>query len=169
MKGDGWLQRYALLVYPDLNMRYVVNKTAPNRIALDAVNDMVEKFANMQPAPCPRALRFEPLAQVAYEDWLTRLNNRNRENKDGESEAIVSAFSKHQTVFPQLALLFQLCADPDADEIGLEQVELAERWCSAWTRASTRGAFIAWSIPVVLVPSLSQTGSNNTRSARPSR
>src|ERR1700680_843317 len=56
MKGDGWLQRYGLLVYPDLNQRYVVNKTDPNRKALAAIEERVSLFANLQPDPVIKTL-----------------------------------------------------------------------------------------------------------------
>jgi hypothetical protein len=92
----------------------------------------VTQFANLQPDPSPLVLRFAPMAQTLHEDWLTRHNNYVRENPDNEGDAIISAFSKYQTVFPQLALLFALCVDPAAQEIHLEQVELAERWCSEY-------------------------------------
>jgi putative DNA primase/helicase len=125
MKGDGWIQRYGLMLYPNLNSAYKLNKTAENHHARGAIDALITQLTGLRSAEI-HVIQFNPDAQKLYEDWLVPLVNRQRFSD--ESPALVSHFTKFQSVMPQLALLFEIARNPGADEVTAKSTELALRW-----------------------------------------
>jgi hypothetical protein len=129
MKGDGWIQRYGLMLYPNLNSAYTLNKTAENRHARGAIDKLITELTGLRSAEI-RVIPFNTKAQKLYEDWLVPLVNRQRFSD--ESPAPVTHFTKYQSVMPQLALLFEIARNPGAGEVSAESTELALRWVTEY-------------------------------------
>jgi putative DNA primase/helicase len=76
-------------------------------------------------------LRFAPLAQELFADWLSVFEHKIR----GEElhPALVSHLSKYRKLMPALSLLCELAAQAadghDSQYISLEHAQLAAAWC----------------------------------------
>jgi putative DNA primase/helicase len=129
MKGDGWIQRYGLMVYPNLSNKFTVNRTAENRVAREAMDRLIANLCKLRGEEI-RVIPFDTDAQTLYEGWLVPLVNRQRFSD--EHPALVTHFTKYQSLMPQLALLFEIAADPEADRVTAKSTDLALRWVTEY-------------------------------------
>ena len=114
--ADGLLQRFGLMVYPDISPDTKYVDRYPDGNLREAVNLLVERLDNMNPTEIGAEvdlyggvpyLHFDDAAQVLFSDWIVDLDTRLRSGED--HPAIVSHLSKYRKLVPSLALINHLC------------------------------------------------------------
>ncbi|CAG1001347.1 DNA primase TraC [Methylophilaceae bacterium] len=114
--ADGLLQRFGLMVYPDILPDWKEVDRYPDSTLREAVNLLAEELDNLNPAEIGAEvdqyggvpfLRFDDNAQVLFSEWRTTLETRLRSGED--HPAIVSHLSKYRKLIPSLALINHLC------------------------------------------------------------
>lgn len=114
--ADGLLQRFSLMVYPDISpeCRYV--DRSPDSALRESVNALAEKLDNLNPTEIGAKsdkfggvpfLRFDDAAQDLFSEWIVKLDTRLRSGE--EHPAIASHLSKYRKLIPALALINHLC------------------------------------------------------------
>lgn len=112
---DGLLQRFGLMVYPDLGKYRHVDRPE-DREAKEAVYQLIERLCALNPADVGAEvdpyggipyLRFSTEAQALFVEWLDDLEGRIRTGED--HPAITSHLSKYRKNVPALALINHLC------------------------------------------------------------
>ncbi len=111
--ADGLLQRFGLMVYPDIAPECSYVDRYPNSQAREAVNVLAERLDNLNPTETDAEvggvpfLRFDDPAQRLFSEWIVALDTRLRSGE--EHPAIVSHLSKYRKLIPSLALINHLC------------------------------------------------------------
>jgi putative DNA primase/helicase len=114
--ADGLLQRFGLMVYPDISPDWKEVDRYPDSSLRETVNLLAERLDNMNPADIGAEidqyggvpfLRFTDSAQVIFSEWRASLEKRLRSGE--EHPAIVSHLSKYRKLIPSLALINHLC------------------------------------------------------------
>lgn len=130
--NDGLLQRFQLLVWPDIQpgWRYV---DRPPDSGLEcraaATFHRVVRMDEVNPA----RFRFDGAAQEVFVDWLRKLEEKIRAGD--LHPALTSHLGKYRSMMPSLALLGHLAEaatggrDP-GETVGALNAERAVRWCS---------------------------------------
>ena len=119
------MQRFQLIVWPNApqEWRYVDRK--PDTDALERAANVYRRITEMD-ARNPLRLQFDVQAQALFEEWLTDLERRIRD--ENLPPAMQAHLSKYRSLMPSLALLFSL-ADGLTDNVPLPQAQLACDWC----------------------------------------
>jgi hypothetical protein len=143
MGNDGLLQRFQLLIYPDIE-KWQYADASSNKDAKDAVFSLFKQLdelsehelINLGAQPSDEFnvrpyFRFTEQAQQAYKAWSIQLNSI--KIPDEEHMIIQEHLSKFGKLMPSLALIFHLV---DCVQIGgrlggvsLSCVEMAIQWC----------------------------------------
>jgi hypothetical protein len=114
-KADGLLQRFQVLVYPDLRGYDPVDRW-PNLEAKNRAYDVFKNLANLgAEAFGARAdedgevpyVRFDAEAQEVFDGWRAEFEPRFREAVGEYPAAIESHFMKYRSLFASLALIFE--------------------------------------------------------------
>jgi putative DNA primase/helicase len=142
-RGDGLLQRFQLLVWPDAmgNWRNVdrwPDSAARNRAF--AIFERAASFdlpahvgAQSEDGAIP-ALRFDSVAQERFDAWRSDLEMRLRSHELEQTPAYESHVAKYRSLAPKLALLFHLIDMLDGRAItpavSDEALALALAWCA---------------------------------------
>lgn len=114
--ADGLLQRFALMVYPDISPTWKEVDRYPDSNARDAVNALAERLDNLRPESIGAEtdqfegvpfLHFDDAAQSLFSKWRADLEIRLRSGE--EHPSIVSHLSKYRKLIPSLALINHLC------------------------------------------------------------
>lgn len=114
--ADGLLQRFGLMVYPDISPDWEEVDRYPDSTLREAVNLLAERLdslnhaeigAEVDPYGGVPFLRFDDAAQVLFSEWRASLETRLRSGE--EHPAIVSHLSKYRKLIPSLALINHLC------------------------------------------------------------
>jgi putative DNA primase/helicase len=123
--NDGLVQRFQLMVWPDIPPAWRYVDRQPDTNALECAGQVYRRMAALEAADSIR-LQFDDEAQALFEQWLTDLEQRIR----GEEIAPVmqAHLSKYRSLMPSLALLFAL-ADGRTDCVPISQTRLACDWC----------------------------------------
>ena len=123
--NDGLVQRFQLMVWPDIPPAWRYVDRQPDAHALEYAAQVYRRMAALD-AENPLRLQFDDEAQALFERWLTDLEQRIR----GEDVAPVmqAHLSKYRSLMPSLALLFAL-ADGHTDCVPISQAKLACDWC----------------------------------------
>ena len=121
---DGMIQRFQLMVWPDLaswqNVDQWPDVTAKNE-AFSVFDRLSEWEGFNQPA------RFSSEAQTLFDSWLDALMEETR--SDDISETLESHYSKYRSLIPSLAVLIHLADDESHSEtIGIESIRKAIAW-----------------------------------------
>jgi putative DNA primase/helicase len=120
MAGDGLLQRFQLVAFPDgWNKRWINVDRYPNREVRDAAMGWFQKMVEREPCSFPsagdygpRGLRFSQDAQALFDSWYEGQQQRVR---FGElSESVEAAESKSPKLLAGLALILELGRNPAA-------------------------------------------------------
>ncbi len=115
-KADGLLQRFGLMVYPDISRDWKEVDRYPDKSARQVINNLVNKLNTLNPADIGAEadpykavpfLRFDEKAQLLFSAWRTQLEHQLK--SDEEHPAIVSHLAKYRKLIPSLALLNHLC------------------------------------------------------------
>lgn len=114
--ADGLLQRFGLMVYPDISPNWKEVDRYPDTEARDAVNQLVDRLDTLSPDSIGAEpdkydgvpfLRFDDAAQALFSEWRGDLETRLRSGE--EHPSIVSHLSKYRKLIPSLALINHLC------------------------------------------------------------
>lgn len=142
-ENDGLLQRFQLLVYPDVRPFEGIVDEYPDAGARDTAFAIFETLARadftalvgLRDFDKIPALRFADDAQNLFFEWYERLHRNQLENPD-ESPMMVEMLSKQPKTMASLALLFHLvdCAGSIATRqaippVSLEAAARAADWC----------------------------------------
>jgi putative DNA primase/helicase len=125
--NDGLVQRFQVLVYPDVprDWRYVDRAPCPS-----SVNEMFNRLLALD-AEDPPIFRFSPEAQEYFVDWLTRLGKRLR---GGElSPAMASHLGKYPKLMLAVALLSAIADGMPRDDeptLDLCYAQQGDSWCT---------------------------------------
>lgn len=151
---DGLLQRFGLLVWPDVAGEWRNVDRWPDTEAKRQAFAVFEKLDAMQPGtdaetgePAPVAYRFTPEAQGIFDDWRHELEIGLRSGE--HHPAVESHLSKYRKLAPALALVCALT--DDESEVGRNSLLRALAWLdylrshasrayAAGTRPATDGA-----------------------------
>jgi putative DNA primase/helicase len=123
--NDGLIQRFQLLVWPDIKPDWKYQDRAPNAGAMQAAENVYRRIAGMS-ADNPLRLQFAPDAQALFVAWLIDLETRLR--ADDTNPFMLAHLSKYRKLMPALALLFSL-ADGSLEAVGLHHAQQAADWC----------------------------------------
>jgi hypothetical protein len=132
---DGLVQRFQLVVWPDVPTAWIDRDTPPNPDARGRAYSVFERLDHIETQTMGAEstnrvgespfLRFFPEAQEIFTEWRTELEHRIR--KGDESPMIVSHLSKYRSLIPSLALLIHL-ADVGAGPVGEGALQRACAW-----------------------------------------
>jgi hypothetical protein len=146
--NDGLLQRFQVLVYPDIPKDWRLVDRVPHQEAISNAQHVYQRLAHLDAAQ-PLKLRFDPEAQQLFISWLTQLEvvklRRAGPGFEGFAGAIpdpfpkietaselhpvlVSHLAKYRSLMPSLALLFEL-ADGGVRAVSLAHAQQAAAWC----------------------------------------
>lgn len=113
---DGLLQRFALMVYPDIKGDWQNIDRKPDADAKEAVKVLIERLCTLTPETAGAEVdphggvpfvRFDSAAYGLFVEWLTELERKLRHGDDHPS--IASHLSKYRKLVPALALINHLC------------------------------------------------------------
>jgi Protein of unknown function (DUF3987) len=132
---DGLIQRFQLLVWPDISGEWHNIDEWPDSEArqkayavfaqLDAVTAAeLDAICDEDLGGIPY-LRFDPEAQELFTEWRTELEHRLRRGE--EHPAIEAHLAKYRSLVPSLALLIHL-ADGGGNPVGMKALERACAW-----------------------------------------
>jgi hypothetical protein len=114
--ADGLLQRFSLMVYPDISPECKYVDRYPDSELRRAVNELAERLDNIKSYDIDADtdefcnvpyLHFDEAAQGIFSEWIVSLDKRLRSGE--EHPAIVSHLSKYRKLIPSLALINHLC------------------------------------------------------------
>ncbi len=116
-QNDGLLQRFQLLVWPDLSREFDLVDRAPDQVALAAMHTAMLKLRGSAKGGQlnkhgSHLLHFDTEAQEVFNAWYVA--NENQLRKDGLAPAEQSHFAKYRSLVPGLALLFHLLEGHEA-------------------------------------------------------
>jgi putative DNA primase/helicase len=135
---DGFLQRFALLCWPDLAGEFRHVDRWPDNAAKARAWEVFDKLDKWTPgfdlarvndeADAPALLRFSHTAGECFLEWREKMEKLTR----GETlhPALESHFIKYRKAVPALALLHQLIEEPGAEVVGLPSVQSALAWAT---------------------------------------
>lgn len=123
--NDGLMQRFQLLVWPNVQPGWRYVDRAPDATAAERAAEVYRRVAAMD-AENPLRLQFDEEAQQMFIVWLTDLETRIR--KDDISPVMQTHLPKYRSLMPSLALLFSL-ADHRLESVSLHHAQLASDWC----------------------------------------
>jgi hypothetical protein len=143
------LQRFQLLCWPDDDLNYAYIDRPPDEAALRQADWLFTRLTEIDPAS-PLLFKFDGEAQELFAVWLEDLELRLR--SADQPPMMTSHLSKYRSLFPSMALLFQLAENvskttklrkpivngssvgsvslfPPPHVVSLENTTLALRWC----------------------------------------
>ena len=123
--NDGLIQRFQLLVWPDIKQGWAYRDRTPNAGAMKAAESVCRRIAEMD-ADTPLRFRFASDAQALFVEWLSDLETRLR--ADDISPFMQAHLAKYRKLMPALALLFSI-ADNSLEAVGLHHAQQAADWC----------------------------------------
>lgn len=160
-EDDGLLQRFQILIYPELSPKWVNIDRSPDLKARQNVFDIfsaIDKLA-FEKEGKTKCVRFSNLAQEVFDEWRHKLESRLRSNEIGCS-AFESHLAKYRKLMPSLALLFWLLEDPNhyanGNEVSFESAMLAIQWCDFLEKHANKAYRIGQSAEALAVKSLSE-------------
>jgi putative DNA primase/helicase len=134
---DGLLQRFQLVVWPDVPREWRNVDREPQTKAQQRAWKIYQRLSDLDPKAAGAIigakageipyLRFDEKAQAIFNDWRAELETRVR--ADDESQAFLAHLGKYRSLVPSLALLFQLI-DVKGGPVGQAALERAIGWAS---------------------------------------
>ena len=119
------IQRFQLLVYPDLPREWRDVDRWPNTEAKEAAYRVFKELDSITET---QTLKFDDGAQSLFSEWYAALR-RSLLSGEYDHAALESHFSKYASLFPKLALIFHLCAGGGSNPIPLSAARMAAAWC----------------------------------------
>lgn len=114
---DGLLQRFSMVVWPDITKEFQKVDRWPDRMAKQCAYDVFERLSKLQPfdADNPQEWGFTEEAQAIYFEWVEPFELEIR--GDTLHPALVSHLSKYRKLIPALALIFAMIDTPDSGNL----------------------------------------------------
>lgn len=123
--NDGLLQRFQVLVYPDVGSDWRYIDRSPRADALARARRLYDRITRVDVSE-PLRFRFAPDAQELFIAFLTDLEDKLRKNQ--LHPALESHLAKYRSLMPSLALLFEL-ADDGVQTVSLAHAQQAAAFC----------------------------------------
>jgi Protein of unknown function (DUF3987)/Domain of unknown function (DUF3854) len=123
--NDGLLQRFQVLVYPDITRDWHYVDRPPDSEAIERAERLYQGLVDLDPTQ-PLRFRFNPDAQQLFIAWFGELEAKVR--SDGLHPALMSHLAKYRSLMPSLSLLFEL-ADGSKDAVSLQHARQAAAFC----------------------------------------
>lgn len=154
-EADGLLQRFQLLVYPNIspaweNIDRWPDKDSKNRAfnvfkKLDTL-DLWKLSPTQDPDQgehnSPPFLRFDDEAQIFFDEWRSELEHELRSNPSDYHPAVIAHLAKYRSLLPSLALIFHLINFVDdqaqGSAVGLIATQRAAAWCELLKKHALR-------------------------------
>ena len=132
---DGLIQRFQLMVWPDMPSKYREVDRWPDAEAKRQAQAVFERLDVIDPEALGADiedeglpfLRFDAEAYERFVDWRIGLEERIREGH--EHPAFESAIAKFRSLVPSLALIFHLVDHPEGGPVGDRALLMALAWC----------------------------------------
>ena len=127
---DGLLQRFQLIVCPEIKEKWENHDTTPDYEAQKNVEKLFDNIANFNPTTTEGfiGVRFSHEAQLKFNQWRENLENSLRQ-KDCDYAPYEAHISKYRSLIPSLALLFEvLDSGCDGTDVKQGSLELALEW-----------------------------------------
>jgi hypothetical protein len=131
---DGLMQRFQLLVWPDVSGEWNDVDRWPDSDAKQTAYDVFTRLSALHPEDINATrtedeqipyLNFRADAQELFTEWRSELEHRLRRAE--EPAALEAHLSKYRSLIPSLALLIHL-ADQGTNPVGLDATERACAW-----------------------------------------
>jgi putative DNA primase/helicase len=137
---DGLLQRFQLLVWPEMSESFTNVDRPPEQHSRDSVFEIYQRLDQLGPTDIGAQIydgdipfiRFAPNAQELFTTWREDLEQRCRSVDLECAPAFESHLIKYRSLMPSLALVFHVIdvvATGRQGSISLEAAELAAAWC----------------------------------------
>jgi putative DNA primase/helicase len=139
--NDGLIQRYQVMVWPDMPTDWRYTDRMPNATAEKTASQVLRSLVQLH-SDDPLRFRFAPDAQQLFIEWLTELESKLRGGQ--LHDALVSHLAKYRKLMPASALLFELAdraargsvvfaganlGDSQNFWVSLEHARQAAAWC----------------------------------------
>lgn len=141
-KADGLLQRFQVLVYPDLRGYDPVDRW-PDLEAKNQAFEIFKGLASLDPGTFGAHadeeddvpyVRFDAGAQEVFDEWRAEFEPRFRIEAREYPAAIESHFMKYRSLFASLALIFEaidfIGGEGSGKRVGARSALRAAAWCS---------------------------------------
>jgi hypothetical protein len=138
---DGLIQRFQLMVYPNVPKDWHNVDEWPDKTARDNVFQLFKKLDSLDPTSVGAIiddygsdffLRFSNEAQEYFDDWREKIERRLREGSE-DHPALESHLSKYRSLMPSLALISHLLdavsGRTTEQAVTLKSAKLAVGWC----------------------------------------
>jgi putative DNA primase/helicase len=140
--NDGLMQRFQLIVWPDMPPEWSYVDRKPDTEAQARTAEVYRRITAMDPTK-PLRLQFDDEAQALFEQWLTDLEQRIRD--DSLPLSMQAHLAKFRSLMPSLALLFTL-ADGQEKSVPISQARLACEWCE-YLESHARRVYASQALP----------------------
>ncbi len=139
LDDDGLLQRFQLMVWPEVTTDWTNIDRYPDATAKNAAFEVYRLLDEVSPATFHAethddqipGLRFTEDAQELFNEFRSDLEKRLR-GGDGTTPAFESHIAKYRSLLPSLALIFHLVnvvGEQEQGPVGLPSARLAAMWC----------------------------------------
>jgi hypothetical protein len=132
---DGLIQRFQLLVWPDISAEWRNIDRWPHSESRQAAYEVFRRLNALTPVEIGAKpdedldgipyMRFSPEAQEIFDEWRAQLELRLRQSR--EHPAIEAHLAKYRSLIPSLALLIHL-ADGGKNPVEVDALERACAW-----------------------------------------
>jgi hypothetical protein len=134
---DGFMQRFQLLVWPDVPPHWEEIDRLPDSRAERRVEEILDRLLRLSPDDPFRA-RFSGAGQELFRAWRKELEQKIR---GGDlPTALESHLAKSRSLLPKLALIFHMTGDGSEEEISLVEAQRAAQFC-AYLESHARRAY----------------------------
>lgn len=158
VEDDGLLQRFQLLIYPELSSKWANIDRLPDLIAREGVYKIFNHIDSVRNEGQIPGARFSDPAQEAFNTWRVQLEDRLRSNQIGCS-AFESHLAKYRSLMPSLALLFWILENPNniqGGTVSLSATTLAIRWCDFLEKHALKAYRIGQSVEALAIKKLAE-------------
>ncbi|MFL6448519.1 MAG: DUF3987 domain-containing protein [Bryobacteraceae bacterium] len=137
--NDGLIQRFQVMVWPDVPRHWEYVDRPPNAEAEEVIQTMLSKILSLD-SENPLVYRFCPEAQELFIHWLSELEAKVR--GDDLHPALIAHLSKYRSLMPSLALIFELsdyiCGTGSGSLVSPANAAKAALWCDYFESHATR-------------------------------
>ena len=135
--GDGLLQRFGMMVYPDQVQKYNYIDRPWNPSAYDVAQKVFKRIGNLNVQPLPSnlrihnewnvpILRFDDEAQERFADWVVKHQEFMRLSK--LPPVLESHYTKYNKLIVTIAALLHIADYPNTGAIALDTLERSIAW-----------------------------------------